>query len=312
MESKNCLVVLGPTASGKTALGTRLASSLDGEILSVDSRQVYRGLDIGAGKDLSEYFDVEGKPIPHHLIDIVDLNREYSLFDFQSDFYRVFEEVQGRERLPIAVGGTGLYLEAVIEGYDLRRADPDEDLRGELESLSTEELEIRFRASRDSPHNTTDLDTRERLIRAIEIAETRGEPLSIGAPEIHPLILGMEWDRAKLRERIGHRLRNRMDGGMIEEVAGLRKDGVSWARLEQLGLEYRFVSQFLQDKIKSKNDLYQKLHTAINRFAKRQLAWFRRMERRGTVIHWIPEGDFDRAMEVLDSIRWTHDSTNIF
>jgi len=170
MARENCLAVIGPTASGKTKLGVRLAERLRGTILSVDSRQVYRGLDIGAGKDLSEYRDEAGRSIPHRLIDIADLDREYSVFDFQNDFYRAFEETLAEERLAVAVGGTGLYLEAALEGYEMVRVEPNPELREELEPLSTEELRARLRSSKKELHNTTDFVSRERTIRAIEIA----------------------------------------------------------------------------------------------------------------------------------------------
>ncbi|MCA9415382.1 MAG: tRNA (adenosine(37)-N6)-dimethylallyltransferase MiaA [Candidatus Omnitrophica bacterium] len=310
MGETNCLTVLGPTASGKTSLAVRLAEHLNGVILSVDSRQVYRGLDIGSGKDLSEYVGQAGRPIPYRLIDIVDLDQEYSVFDFQTDFYRVFEETLRERRLPIAVGGTGLYLEAVLEGYEMVKVSCDRALREQLESLSTEELESRLREAKGSLHNTTDLSSRERMIRAIEIAEAEGEPMVQRAPAICPFIFGVEWERSMLRQRIGDRLKQRLEMGLINEVRGLRKQGASWERLVSLGLEYRFVSEFLQDRIKTENDLFQKLHSAINQFAKRQMTWFRRMERKGILIHWIPEGDWKRAIELLEGIEWNLDLKN--
>ena len=297
-KTKNALVVLGPTASGKTALGARLAHALEGEILSADSRQVYRGLDIGSGKDLDEY-TVDGAHIPHHLIDIVDLDVEFSVFAYQKAFFEAFEDVQARGRLPVIVGGTGLYLEAVLEGYRMVEAPQNPALRAELSGLSDAALAVRLQAVRPHLHNTTDLEDRARLIRAIEIVEnTRGLEAEVPL-EIRPLILGVRWERSRLRERIALRLRQRLDGGMIEEVEGLHARGHSWERLDLLGLEYRFVAQYLRGEIKNRNDLFQKLKVAIARFAKRQDTWFRRMERNGAEIHWIDEADFDAAMNVV-------------
>ncbi len=311
METKNCLVVLGPTASGKTSLAVRLAKHFRGEILSVDSRQVYCGLDIGAGKDLSEYVDNERNAIPYHLIDVVDLDQEYNLFDFQRDFYRCFNKILGREMLPIAVGGTGLYLESILDSYQMAKVESDTPLREELKKYPTVDIQERLLRSKPNIHNTTDLLDRDRLIRAIEIAESEESPDELEAPEIRSITLGIQWDRQELKKRIGERLRKRLDQGMIAEVEGLHARGVSWERLERLGLEYRYVSEFIQGKTKSENDLFQKLHSAINRFAKRQMTWFRRMERKGMIIHWVPEGSLDRALEILEPIAWTVDSKSI-
>ena len=297
-KQHNALVVLGPTASGKTHLGVRLAQGLGGEIISADSRQVYRGLDIGSGKDLSEY-EIDGQRIPYHLIDIVDLDHEFSVFDYQKRFFQVFRELEARGILPVIVGGTGLYLEAVLKGYRMVEVPEDPVLRAELAALSDEELVVRLKSLKPRLHNTTDLVTRERLIRAIEIAHHSSirdpEPL----PEVKAVILGARWPREELRRRIRERLIERLEQGMVEEVRRLEAQGVSWERLEQLGLEYRYIAQFLQGKICNKNDLVQKLHSAICKFAKRQETWFRRMERNGTVIHWIPRAGFAAALQVI-------------
>jgi len=299
---KNLLVVLGPTASGKTRLGVELARELGGEIVSADSRQVYRGLDIGAGKDLAEY-STGGIPVAHHLIDIVGLDSEFSVFEYQKRFFSVFEDLLGRGVTPIVVGGSGLYLEAVLKGYRMIDVPADLVLRVDLASLSQEALVDRLRALR-RVHNTTDLEDRDRLVRAIEIAQYSAQHEPEPGPEIRPVVLGVRWDRQVLRRRIRERLGARLEEGLIEEVQNLHDGGVPWEKLSFLGLEYRFVSDFLRGDIKNKNDLRQKLSAAICNFAKRQDTWFRRMERRGTEIHWIDGGDVDHALRVIADCGW--------
>ena len=293
----NLLMVLGPTASGKTRLGVELARELGGEIVSADSRQVYRGLDIGAGKDLDEY-SVGGPPVPYHLIDIVDLDVEFSVFDFQKRFFEVFDEIDASEKLPIVVGGSGLYLESILSENRLVEVPENAGLRAELEVETTETLIERLRGLK-KVHNRTDLEDRTRLIRAIEIAEHSANHQPESSPEITALVIGIHWDRRVLRDRIQIRLAERMQGGLIDEVQRLHEGGVSWEKLEFLGLEYRFVSEFLRGVIKNRNDLKQKLGSAICAFAKRQETWFRRMERKGTVIHWIEGGDLELARRVI-------------
>ncbi len=294
------LVVLGPTASGKTRLGVRLAHALGGEVVSADSRQVYRGLSIGAGKDLEEY-RVNGVPVPYHLIDIVDLDDEFSVFDYQKRFFEVFEAVMARGALPVVVGGTGLYIEAVLKGYQMVEVPEDRDLRAELASLSHEALVARLRALKDRLHNVTDLRDRDRLVRAIEIAAFSKGRAAEQTPALRPLILGTKWPRAELRARIRERLKDRLENGMIEEVEGLVAQGVSWEKLHFLGLEYRYIAAFLEGKIRNRNDLLQKLCGAISRFAKRQESWFRRMERDGMVIRWVDRADFAAATRIVQS-----------
>ena len=298
----NTLVVLGPTASGKTALGVQLAAAYNGEIISADSRQVYRGLDSGAGKDLDEYV-IDGRAIPYHLIDIADLDTEFSVFDYQQHFYACFEDLRRRNVLPVVVGGTGLYLEAALQGYRMVAAPENAELRAQLSDLPDKAIIARLRALKPDLHNITDTVDRERTIRAIQIAEyTRRHPPP-PAPDIRPLILGTRWPREELHRRIDARLRARLDTGLIEEVQGLLDAGVSPERLRNLGLEYRYVTDFLEGCIKNRNDLRQKLAAAIANFAKRQLTWFRRMERNGAIIHWVDRANSDAARNVVDAHR---------
>jgi len=290
------LVVLGPTASGKTRLAVQLAEHFGGEIVSADSRQVYRGLDIGAGKDLAEYGE-----IPCHLINVAELDEEYSVFHYQRDCMRCVQDIRARGKLAIICGGTGMYLDAVLSGYRLVETPANESLRGELSSLEQEELEQRLRSLKPDIHNVTDTVDRDRLVRAIEIAEYERTHPPEPLPELTRLLIGVQWPRPKLRQRIRARLDERMAAGLVEEVDGLLQQGVSAERLRQLGLEYRFVTDFIEGGIKNRNDLIQKLASAINQFAKRQETWFRRMERQGHEIHWIPEGRFDIALEVIET-----------
>lgn len=292
--NRNLLVILGPTASGKTRLGVGAARALGGEILSADSRQVYRGMDLGTGKDLAEYGDV-----PYHLIDLVEPGYEFNVFEFQRRFFEAFAEIAGRTRLPILVGGTGLYLDAVLRGYRLVEVPENPELRRQLAELSLDRLSARLLELRPKLHNTTDILERDRLIRAIEIAE--GEQMADRhlppPPELRPLIFGVQWERAELRHRITARLKERLGRGMIEEVERLHRQGVPYETLEFYGLEYRFIAQFLKGEL-NRNDLTQKLGSAIHQFAKRQETWFRRMERQGTQIHWL-NGAGDALDELL-------------
>ena len=293
MES-NLLIILGPTASGKTRVGVQVAKVLGGEIISADSRQVYRGMDIGTGKDLGEYGTV-----PYHLIDIVEPGHEFNVFEFHRRFGEAFTDIRARGRLPILVGGTGMYLDAVLRGYRLAEVPENPALRRELFPLTLEELAARLKKSSPSLHNTTDLLSRERLVRAIEIAESNEEKNQDEPPphELKPVVFGLKWPRNVLRQRITQRLRERLKGGLIEEVDKLHKAGVSFGTLEFYGLEYRFVARFLKGEL-SKNDMFQKLNSAIHQLARRQDTWFRRMERQGIGIHWVVGGK-DAAEDIL-------------
>jgi tRNA dimethylallyltransferase len=281
--SPNLLVILGPTACGKTRLAVAAARALNGEIISADSRQVFRRMDIGSGKDLEEYGD-----IPYHLIDILEPGDEFSVFDFQRHFTEAFNLVTSRGRLPVLVGGTGLYLDSVLRGYEMVTAPENSELRRELEGLSLEQLRARLLALVPEQHNTTDLLQRERLVRAIEIAlhQEGMEAEVMHLPTLRPLVFGIKIEREIVRRRITERLKSRLNGGMIDEVRRLLADGVPIARLESYGLEYRFVSRYLSGEM-NRNDMFQRLNSAIHDFAKRQDSWFRRMERHGVGIIWL-------------------------
>jgi tRNA dimethylallyltransferase len=299
--SRNCtnlLVVLGPTASGKTRLGVALARAFGGEVVSADSRQVYRGLNLTAGKDLEEY-RTEGKPVAYHLIDIVDLDHEFSVFEYQRRFFDVHGDLTARGVLPVLVGGTGLYLEAVLKGYGMVEVPRDDALRRDLAGLPHDALIDRLRTLKPVLHNTTDLVDRERLVRAIEIATFSQDHDAEPTPEIRPVILGTRWQRAVLRDRIRERLVQRIGAGMIEEVEGLVEAGISWEKLHSLGLEFRYIARFLQGDLETQDELVDKLGGAIYQFARRQESWFRRMERHGTTIHWIDNAGDQAALRTV-------------
>jgi len=291
------LAVVGPTASGKTGLGVAMARRFGGEIISADSRQVYRGLDIGTGKDLWEYRE-GGDPVAYHLIDIVDVHTEFNVFGYQQAFYRVLDRLRARSCLPVVVGGSGMYLEAVLQHYRLVDVPVNHALRDELSALTDAELGQRLLDLKPDHHTRADLRDRERMLRAIEIALYSRDHEPEPAPPMTPLVLGVQWPRQVLRQRIRRRLRERLQEGLVEEVEGLLADGVPPTRLRSLGLEYRYVTEYLQGEIRSSNDLEQKLGSAICAFAKRQDTWFRRMERRGTTIHWVPGNHPERAVEL--------------
>lgn len=280
------ITITGPTACGKTSLAAELAYQLGGEIISADSRQVFRGMDIGTGKDLADYH-IHDTDIPYHLIDIHDAGYEYNVYQFQNDFIRAFNDIVSRKRQPILCGGTGMYIEAVVKGYQLADAPIDEEFRKRMEPYSDEELTERL-ASYIKLHNHTDTETRDRLLRALEIQEYHIQHPDEypHMPDMEHLIIGVLYPRETVVERIGIRLRQRLEEGMIEEVAELLKNGVPEERLLRYGLEYRHVTRYLHNEC-SYEDMYRDLYTDIRRFSKRQMTWFRRMERQGIAIHWI-------------------------
>jgi tRNA dimethylallyltransferase len=283
---KNLLVVLGATATGKTGLAVNLAKEFKGEIISADSRQIYRGMDLGTGKDLEEYI-VDGTPIPHHLIDIADAGYKYNVFEFQRDFVKAYEDITARGKMPVVCGGTGMYLEAVLKGYKLIAVPKDQAFRDELEAKTLPELEAILKTYKEL-HNTSDVETKKRAIRAIEIERYYKEnpEIEIDYPELNPLLIGIKFDREARRERITFRLKERLKSGMIEEVEGLLKSGVSPEDLIYYGLEYKFLTQHVIGEL-SYDEMFKGLEIAIHQFAKRQMTWFRKMERSGSNIHWL-------------------------
>lgn len=303
--SYNCVVILGPTAVGKTSIGVSVAHALDGEIISADSRQTYRRLDIGSGKDLCEYI-IDGKQIPYHLIDIVDLPAEYTVYDYQKDFYKAFEDIIKRKKRPVVVGGTGMYLDAIIRDYKLVNLQEDKVLHEELESTPLEVLCERLLKEQPDLHVKADLQEKERVIKAIEIIEAKkrgNDTTSDYRPKINPFIIGTTIDREQLWQNISIRLKERLEEGMIDEVRSIHDDGISWERLEKLGLEYRYCSLFLQGKIASKDELFEQLFIAIRQFSKRQQTWFRMMEKKGVEIHWLePASKEERINQALQLI----------
>ena len=280
------ITILGPTASGKTDLAAHLAYDLQTEIISADSRQVYRGMDLGTGKDLEDYV-VKGRQIPYHLIDICDAGFKYNLFMYQQDFLNAYQDIVGRNLLPILCGGTGLYIESVLKGYRMIPVPENPELRASLEGKPLDEL-ARILSGYKTLHNTTDVDTPKRAIRAIEIGEYyRTHPVQEREfPEIHPLIIGVNIDRELRREKITNRLKQRLDHGMLDEIRRLLDSGVHPDDLIYYGLEYKYLTLYVIGKL-SYEEMFSQLEIAIHQFAKRQMTWFRGMERRGFLIHWI-------------------------
>lgn len=278
--------IIGPTASGKTTLAVNLAFRLGGEILSADSRQVYRGMDIGTGKDLSEY-EIDGKPVPYHLIDIVDAGKRYNVFEYQKAFFDAYADVDRRGRQAVVCGGSGMYVEAVVEAYDLRPVPQNVELREQLAAYSLAELTA-ILGSMKALHNHTDVDTVKRAIRAIEIATYyRDHPEErVSYPKLSNIYFGVDIDRELRRDRISRRLHDRLAEGMVGEVSTLLNSGVTVDDLIYYGLEYKFIGSYLDGRL-SYDEMVKGLEIAIHQFAKRQMTWFRGMERKGAVINWI-------------------------
>jgi tRNA dimethylallyltransferase len=286
------LIILGPTASGKTHLATRVAARIDGEILSVDSRQVYRGMNIGTGKDLEEYV-VNDKVIPYHLIDILDAGKKYNVNAFQQDFHQAYTEIINTGKVPIACGGTGFYLYALLKGHAYTDIPVNEELRKRLQEMPAESLLALFKSTDTSYQNLADTSTRKRLIRAIEISdflvqnpEKEVSLTSNTADTYNPVIFGLNPPAEIRRERISHRLNYRLKNGLIEEVESLLKSGISSEDLIYYGLEYKYVTQYVTGEL-SYEDMQKRLETEIHRFAKRQMTFFRKMEKDGILIHWL-------------------------
>ena len=280
------ITILGPTASGKTPLAAALADRLGTEIISGDSRQVYRRMDLGTGKDLVDYV-VDGRPVPYHLIDIVEPGYKYNVFEYQRDFLKAYEEITDKGKLPILCGGTGMYIESVLKGYRLLPVPENPELRASLEGKSLEELTDILKRYKKL-HNSTDVDTAKRAIRAIEIEEyyKQQPPEYREFPSLKSLIIGVDIDRELRREKITRRLQQRLDEGMVEEVRGLLAEGIPAENLIYYGLEYKFLTQYAIGEL-TYEEMFHQLEIAIHQFAKRQMTWFRGMERRGFTIHWL-------------------------
>lgn len=299
------VTVLGHTAAGKTSFAAHLAYALGGEIISADSRQVYRGMDIGTGKDYQDYV-VNDYRVPVHLIDILDAGHEYNVYLFKRDFFRVYTDISERGIMPVLCGGTGLYLESVLRNYRLLNVPLNTRLREELDDKSDEELAGILKLYVPL-HNITDTGSRKRSIRAIEIAKFQSAQAEEPADEreLNTLVLGISYDRSVRRQRITERLRQRMEEGMVEEVEELLRSGVTAEKLDYYGLEYRYLSKYILKEL-SYEEMYSKLNTAIHQFAKRQMTYFRGMERRGIRIHWLDgrlsmEEKLNRALAHLNA-----------
>ncbi len=298
------LVVTGPTASGKTALAAAIAYRIGGEIISADSRQVYRKMNLGTGKDYCDY-TVKGTPIPFHLIDIADPGYKYNVFEYQRDFKKIYSDLKKRRVFPVVCGGSGMYTDSIISGYKMFEVPPDSGLRIELEKKSMHELREILQTFKNL-HNTTDLDSKKRMIRAIEIEHSsKGKTNNISMfPKVKALLIGIIFDRDTRRKRISDRLRQRLDSGMVDEVKNLINSGITTETLLYYGLEYKFITLYLSGKL-SFAEMVRDLEIAIHQFAKRQMTWFRGMERRGIKINWIDgelpmEEKVGKVMELLN------------
>ncbi|HNY14636.1 MAG TPA: tRNA (adenosine(37)-N6)-dimethylallyltransferase MiaA [Bacteroidales bacterium] len=298
------LIITGPTASGKTSLAAMVADGVGGEIISADSRQVYRRMDLGTGKDLNDY-SVGGKQIPYHLIDIAEPGYKYNVFEYQRDFLKVFSGLKERNVFPVVCGGSGMYIDSIVKGYRLFEVPPDTSLRRILEEKTMEEL-TEILATYRKLHNTTDIDTKKRVIRAIEIEHfnSTSKEKQTSFPDLKSLIIGISVDRESRRRNISARLRQRLVEGMVEEVKRLLDEGLSEESMIYYGLEYKYITMFLMGRL-SYDEMVHNLETAIHQFAKRQMTWFRGMERKGIKIHWI-DGELpmeEKVRSILDLLR---------
>ena len=305
MVNYDLITILGPTASGKTPLAVALAYKLDTEIISGDSRQIYRRMDLGTGKDLADYV-VNDHQVPYHLIDIVDPGYEYNVFEYQRDFLAAYNKVKQKGKLPVLCGGTGMYLESVLKGYRLLPVPENPQLRTSLADKSLKEL-TQMLSTYKKLHNSTDVDTVKRAIRAIEIEEyyKQQPPEYREFPVLNSLIIGVDIDRELRRQKITRRLKQRLDEGMVDEVKALLEGGIASEDLIYYGLEYKYLTLYATGVL-SFDDMFRQLETAIHQFAKRQMTWFRGMERRGFTIHWLDarmstEEKVEKIMNLLDT-----------
>ncbi len=297
------IVITGPTATGKTRLAARVARESRGEVISADSRQVYRGMDLGSGKDLNDFL-IEGEKVPYHLIDIAEPGEEYNVFAFQQDFLDAYRDIISRKRQPLLCGGTGLYIEAAIGGYRLLKVPKNSALRKQLSGKSMDELTAILKEMKPL-HNTTDTNDKDRLLRAIEIEtyQLAHQDQVLDYPKLNPVIFAIWYDRKVLRERITRRLAQRLEEGMAGEVQGLLDQGLRPEQLTFYGLEYRYLTRYVTGEI-SFDEMFRNLNTAIHQFAKRQMTWFRRMEKSGHHIHWM-DGD----LPVEEKVRYVLNQT---
>lgn len=293
----NLITILGPTATGKTKLAAELAYYYNGEIISADSRQVYKGMDIGTGKDLSDYLFKE-KRINYHLIDVAEPTEEFNLFRFMQMFSYRFNEITRRKNIPFLVGGSGLYLSSVIQNYNLKVAEPSDEILERLNSLSDDELIRIVKSVKSKLHNITDLTERRRMIEAIIISDSNKEFNSLN--KIHSLNIGIIFPREVIKKRITERLKKRLSEGMIDEVKALIENGIGYDKLLFFGLEYKFIAMYLKGNL-NYNDMFQKLNSAIHNFAKRQATWFKKMEKEGLKIFWIDGSEISKAKQIIDS-----------
>lgn len=291
------VTILGPTATGKTKLAAQLAFHFNGEIISADSRQVYRSMNIGTGKDYDDYF-VKAGMIPYHLVDVCEPQDEFSVFDFQDLFYKTFDGIVSRKKLPFLVGGTGMYLSSVIQNYKMKKISFNSDAKNELEQKSIDELRQLLLTTSGNLHNTTDLIDKERIIKAIIINQSNDKPLLI-SKQLSSLVIGIAPPRSEIKKRITRRLEKRLSEGMVDEVKNLLEKGITPERLNYFGLEYRYISLYLTGKL-NYNDMFQKLNSSIHNFAKRQMTWFRKMEREGVQINWFEEPDFEKIKNLVE------------
>lgn len=307
MEPYELITVLGPTASGKTPFAATLAATLETEIIGADSRQVYREMDLGTGKDLEDYC-IDGKEVPYHLINIRNAGEKYNLFEYQHDFHRAYKEIRDKGKLPILCGGTGLYIESVLSGYRLLDVPQNKTLRASLQDKSLEELAEILRSYKKL-HNTTEIDTPQRAIRAIEIEDyyLQANPGENEYPAIKSLIIGIDIDRELRRKKITERLHRRLEEGMIEEVQNLLTKGVTPDDLIYYGLEYKYLTLYVIGKL-SYDEMFSQLEIAIHQFAKRQMTWFRGMERRGFQIHWM-NAELANEEKILQTIGLLKENT---
>ncbi len=292
------IVILGPTAVGKTRFAVKLASNFNGEIISADSRQVYKRMDIGTGKDLDDY-RIGVKKISYHLIDIIEPTEEFDLFHFQKRFRTSFSKVISNNRIPFLVGGTALYIHSVLKNYQMLDVEFNSLRRKELEALAIEELRALIIEKRTNAHNTTDLIEKGRIIKAILISEQKKSAIENDNLEFKIFVIGLKDDRETIKKNITKRLKKRLENGMIEEVEELVKSGISYEKLDFFGLEYKFIGRHIKGEL-NYNDMFQKLNSSIHKFSKRQMTWYRKMERERIDIHWVDKGEEDEIYPKVD------------